>query len=161
MHQPDDNHRVTSRRTIVVASIIISIIAVGTILSLVIYFPALTGFGSPSRHSSNVVATMLTIAPANFRYYLITVPSGATFIDLKGSFQVTSGVIDVYVMNPTNYATWQSGGQPSTYYHSDWMNEMFISAALPGPGSYYLVYSNVLSNSTKTVSTIADLIYYA
>ena len=152
----------TSRRTVVVALIIVSLVVTGTIFSLVIYFPALIGLGSsPSRHSASILARMITISPTNFQYYLITVPSGATFIDVKGSFQVTSGVIDVYVMNPTNYATWQSGGQPNAYYHSDWMNEMFISAALPGPGSYYLVYSNVLSNSTKTVSTIADLIYYS
>jgi hypothetical protein len=119
----------------------------------------------PTRYISNLVNGLLTINGGGYEYYSFTVPSGASDIQVSGSFTASGGSgndIRIYIMGSTSFTNWKNGHSASTYYNSGQMTTGSISATLPSSGTYYLVYDNTFSLfSQKNVNTWATLSYTA
>ena len=113
--------------------------------------------------SSNVVNGLISVGAGQYEDYQITVPDGASNVQLTGNFQASGGSgndIIVLVMDQTDFVNWQNGHQASAFYNSGQLTTATISASLPGSGTYYLVYSNAFSTfSSKNVNTQANLAY--
>jgi hypothetical protein len=118
---------------------------------------------------TDIVSGIITLEPANYTFYKISVLSDASEAKLQGSFVVNSienstNDIIVYVMDSANFTKWQNGEQASMYYNSGKINAnisaitSFNLQLTPGM-SYYLVYDNTFSNaSQKSVATDVSLI---
>jgi hypothetical protein len=117
----------------------------------------------PTDYVSNLVNGLLTINGGNYQYYQFTVPSGASGIQVSGTFTASGGSgndIKIYVLGSTSFVNWKNGHSVSTYYNSGQMTTGTISATLPSDGTYYLVYDNTFSLfSQKNVNTQATLSY--
>jgi hypothetical protein len=138
------------------------------VLSLIIILLVIAGFwlgwwNRPTRYVSNLVNGLLTVNAGSYEYYSFTVPSGASDIQVSGSFTASGGSgndIRIYILDSTSFVNWKNGHSVSTYYNSGQMTTGTITATLPSGGTYYLVYDNTFSwFSQKNVNTWATLSY--
>ena len=65
----------------------------------------------------------------------------------------------MYVMNSTNFVNWQNGDAFSTYYSSGEATTGNIYAEPPSGGTYFLVFDNTFSTTSKNVDTDVDVMY--
>ncbi len=114
--------------------------------------------------SLNIVNGSLNLDKGGYVYYMFTVPGGATDSQVKGNFTVATGGgdgIQVYIMNNENLFIWANSpasAHVSTYYQSGKVTLGSINARL-SPGTYYLIFDNTFSNSSKVVQTNVSLVY--
>ena len=150
--------------------VLIVVILVGAYLALVTA-SSLSSGGSgggiiPTTHTVNIVNGVATVNAGHYQSYQINVPSGATNVQVQGSFTASGGSgndIIVLLMDSTSYTNWQNGHQVTPYYNSGQLTTSNFDVTLPsGSGTYYLVYSNTFSTfSQKNVNTQANLSYTA
>jgi len=143
---------------------VVSIVVLGSVLVL-----SLRGLGGgggilPSTQTVNIVNGLITVNPHDYESYQFNVPSGATNVQVQGSFTASGGSgndIEVLVMDSTDFINRQNGNQASAYYDSGRLTASNFDVPLPsGLGSYYLVYSNTFSIiSQKDINTQANLSY--
>jgi hypothetical protein len=109
------------------------------------------------------LSVLSVISIISYQYYQFTVPSGASDIQVSGTFTASGGSendIKVYVLDITNFVNWKNGHTASTYYNGGQLTTGNISATLPSDGTYFLVYDNTFSVfSQKNVNTQATLSY--
>jgi len=151
----NDKSHAARNNAIVVASIIVLVVVVGGFWA---------GWWSrPTRYVSNLVNGLLTINGGGYQWYQFTVPSGASDIQVSGSFTASGGSgndIRIYILDSTSFVNWKNGHSVGTYYNSGQMTTGTISATLPSGETYYLVYDNTFSLfSQKNVNTWATLNY--
>ncbi|MGA2308201.1 MAG: hypothetical protein ABSG57_01470 [Candidatus Bathyarchaeia archaeon] len=144
--------------------VIVVVIVLGSVL--VLSFRGLGGGGgiTQSTHTVNIVNDLITVNANDYEYYPFYVPSGATNVQVQGSFTASGGSgndIEVLIMGSTDFINWQNGHQASAYYDSGQLTTSSFDVPLPsGQGTYYLVYSNTFSIiSQKNVNTQANLSY--
>ena len=114
--------------------------------------------------SVSIVTGSLNLENGGYSYYTFTVPAGATNSQVKGNFTVAgsggSG-IQVYIMNNENLFIWANSpasARVSTYFDSGQVTSDSINTRL-SPGTYYLIFDNTFSNSSKIVQTNVSLVY--
>ena len=133
------------------------------IISILLTIGLWTEWNRPTHYVSNLVNGLLTINGGSYQYYQFTVPSGASGIQVTGTFTASGGSgndIKVFVLDSTSFVNWKNGHTVSTYYNSGQLTTGTISATLPSGGTYYLVYDNTFSVfSQKNVNTQATLSY--
>jgi hypothetical protein len=146
-------------------------ILVGVILIIIVFaaFIALDNGGGnsgsifPTTHTVNLVNGLVTINANYYEYYTFTIPSGASNIQVSGSFTASGGSgndIKVLILDQSDFTNWQNGHSAQTYYQSGQETTGTISATLPTSGTYVLVYDNTFSLiSQKNVNTEADVSY--
>ncbi|MGD0977506.1 MAG: hypothetical protein ABR962_00010 [Candidatus Bathyarchaeia archaeon] len=144
-------------------AVVIGIIVLGSVL--VLGFRGLGGGGgvTQSTHTVNITNDLITVKANDYEYYPFYVPSGATNVQVQGSFTASGGSvndIEVLVMDPTEFINWQNGHQTGAYYDSGQLTTSSFDVPLPsGQRTYYLVYSNTFSMDQKNVNTQANLTY--
>jgi hypothetical protein len=109
-----------------------------------------------------IVNGNLTVNASSYASYNFTVPSSAPTATVQGTFTVSGGngnTIKVYVMDGANLADWQNGLNASMYYDSGELSSGNVTATLPSTGTYYLVYDNTFSATSKNVITQVDFDY--
>jgi hypothetical protein len=140
-------------------------VAIGIICIIILLVAFWAAWNRPTRYISNLVNGLLTINAGSYEYYSFTIPSGASDIQVSGSFTASGGSgndIRIYILDSTSFTNWKNGHSVSTYYNSGQMTTGTISATLPSSGTYYLVYDNTFSLfSQKNVNTWATLSYTA
>lgn len=145
---------------IAIAVLLVIIIAVVVAVSLM---NSNGGSIIPTTHTTNIVNGLVTVNANSYEYYTFTVPSGASNIQVSGSFTASGGSgndIKVYVFDQSDFVNWQNGHAASAYYQSGQTTTGTISATLPSSGTYVLVYDNTFSIiSQKNVNTEADFSY--
>jgi hypothetical protein len=154
-------HRSNAGLIIAVIVIVVLVVAVaGAIFAATFFTPFST---TRSQYSGNIVNGLITVPAAGYEYYPFTVPSGVLSIFVSGMFTASGGGgnnIEVFVADQTNFVNWKNGNSATSYYDSGQVTTGSISANLPVPGTYYLVYSNTFSAfSSKNVQTTANLHY--
>jgi len=116
-------------------------------------------------HTEAIVPATFVVKSRSFSYYKFMVPRGASSVVVSGPFSATGGSndndIEVSLLTDTNFVDWQDGYVTSTYYSSGKAAQGDINASLPpAAGTYYLVFSNRLSQRTaKTVQATVTLHY--
>lgn len=150
-------------RNVGIMVIVVSIVLVSVV---VLSFHGTGGGGGtlPSTHTVNIVNGLITVNAGNYEHYQFYVPSGATNVQVQGSFTASGGSgndVVVLIMDSTDFINWQNGHQVSVYYDSGQLTTSSFDVSLPsGSGTYYLVYSNTFSIiSQKNVNTQANLSY--
>lgn len=117
----------------------------------------------PTTHTTNVVNGLVTVNAGSYEDYTFTVPSGASNIQVTGSFTASGGSgndIKVYIFDQSDFVNWENGHTANTYYQSGQTTTGTISATLPSSGTYVLVYDNTFSIiSQKNVNTEVNLSY--
>jgi type II secretory pathway pseudopilin PulG len=133
---------------------------------LVLGFRGSRGAGdvTQSTQTFNIVNSLITVNAGDYEYYQLYVPSGATNVQVQGSFTASGGFgnnIEVLIMDTTDFINWQTGHQANAYYDSGQLTTSNFDVHLPsGSATWYLVYSNTFSfNSQKNVNTQANLSY--
>jgi len=116
-------------------------------------------------HTEAIVPATFVVKSRSFSYYKFMVPRGASSVVVSGPFSATGGSndndIEVSLLTDTNFVDWQDGYVTSTYYSSGKTAQGDINTSLPpAAGTYYLVFSNRLSQRTaKTVQATVTLPY--
>lgn len=114
-------------------------------------------------HSETIIDSAFTVSAISSQHYRFEVPPGARDIRVEGHFAATGGTgndIQVLVLSEDDFVNWQNGHPASAYYDSDKVTQSTITATLPGPGVYYLVFSNTFSLLTpKAVQARASVHY--
>ena len=91
------------------------------------------------------------------------VPSDAFNVHIEGNFSAGGGSgndIEAYIFNEDAFVNWRNGHFATAYYSSGRVTRGSIGLTLPGPGSYYMVFSNRFSLvSAKTVEAHVTLYY--
>src|SRR3972149_6649673 len=101
-----------------------------------------------------IVDGNLTVNAGSYEYYNFTVPSGEPNSKVEGTFTVSgSNDIKVYVLDSANFADWQNGREANMYYDSGELSSGNVTAELPSSGTYFLVYDNTFSTTSKNVTT--------
>jgi RNA polymerase subunit RPABC4/transcription elongation factor Spt4 len=117
----------------------------------------------PQEYTINIVNGLITVNAGLYKYYMFSVPSGASNAHVSGTFTASGGSgndIVVLIMDSTNFINWQNGHSANTYYNSGPLTTSSFDVSLPAGESYYLVYSNTFSTvSSKNVQTTVNLIY--
>jgi hypothetical protein len=98
----------------------------------------------------------VTVNSGGYQAYKFIIPSGAgSFSDV---FNAT-GKIQVYVMDSTNFASWQNGQNATATYSSGQVtNGQFDNVSLQS-GTYYLIYDNTVGSTTLTIDSQANYYY--
>jgi hypothetical protein len=116
-----------------------------------------------STHTVNIVNGLVTVNADSYEDYTFTVPSGASNIQVSGSFTASGGSgndIRIFIFDQTDFTNWENGHTANCYYQSGQTTTGTISANLPSAGTYVLVYDNTFSIiSQKNVNTQANLSY--
>lgn len=111
----------------------------------------------------NIVNGLVTVNAGSYEDYTFTVHSGASNIQVSGSFAASGGSgndIRIFIFDQTDFTNWQNGHTSNCYYQSGQTTTGTISATLPSAGTYVLVYDNTFSTfSQKNVNTEVDLSY--
>jgi pre-peptidase len=114
-------------------------------------------------HTDTIIDSAFTVSAMSSKYYGFEVPTGATGIRVDGHFAATGGTgndIQVLVLSEDDFVNWQNGHPASACYDSGKVTQSTITATLPGPGTYYLVFSNTFSLLTpKAVQARASVHY--
>ncbi len=103
-----------------------------------------------------VVGDVIAVNATSYRVYPFSISSTAAGSSVQGDFAVSGGNGDgirVYIMNATEFVSWQNGQAFSAYYSSGEATTGSIRADPPIGGTYYLVYDNTFSAGSKNVDT--------
>ncbi len=137
-------------------------------------FQGLTG----NKHDQSIVDHPFSVSPHNFRYYKFALPDGSTKVAVVGDFSATPDVgirkndtsaqtrgsddgIEVYVLNESSFAIWQTGYATSPVFESGRVAKGKVQGDLPaGPGVYYLVFSNRFSTRTAKKVDATVVLHY-
>jgi len=146
--------------------VVVVVAVIGGIFAIAVFNIASTSnLTSRLPRSANIVNGLITVQAGGYNYYFFTLPAGSTSISVSGSFTASGGSgndIQVFVMDDANFINWKNGYQASSYYSSGQLTTGTISANLPSPSTYDLVYSNAFSTvSSKNVQTTVNLYYFA
>jgi hypothetical protein len=79
------------------------------------------GNGNLTPVTVNIVNGLITVNAGAYEDYTFTVPSGASNIQVSGSFTASGGSgndIKVYIFDQTDYINWENGHSASAYYQS-------------------------------------------
>ena len=153
--------------------------AIGIIVALflvIIVFAAISAMNSansngsgnglnilPTTHTTNIVNGLVTVNANSYEEYTFTIPSGASSIQVSGSFTASGGSgndIKVLIVDQSDFVNWENGHTCQCYYQSGQETTGSISASLPSSGTYVLVYDNTFSLfSQKNVNTQVNLSY--
>jgi hypothetical protein len=104
---------------------------------------------------NTIVAGSFTIDPGSYKAYNFTVYPGDIPMGPGGSFTVNGNVqgIKVYLMDSGSFENWAIG-QPANKYLETGVTTaagVSIDQLLPS-GTYYLVFDNLFSESSKNVT---------
>jgi hypothetical protein len=114
-------------------------------------------------HTDTIIDSAFTVDAISSKDYRFEVPPGATDIRVDGHFVATGGTgndIQVLVLGEDDFVNWQNGHPARALYDSGKVTQSTITATLPGPGAYYLVFSNTFSLLTpKAVQARASVRY--
>ncbi len=114
-------------------------------------------------HTTNIVNGLATVNSNSYETYTFTIPSGASNIQVSGSFTASGGSgndIKVLILAQSDFTNWKNGHSAQCYYQSGQTTTGTISASLPTSGTYVLVFDNTFSVfSQKNVNTQADVSY--
>lgn len=141
----------------IVVIAVVAVIAVVT-TGIVLYLATRGG----EKHSINIVNPydLIPVNAGSYKEYSFTVPSGAKNAHVVGSFiEATGNDIIVLIMDWTAFVNWQTGHQVSFYYSSGQLTTSDFDVSLPADKTIYVVYSNTLSLTGKTVISKVDLNY--
>lgn len=126
-------------------------------------YPSVLSTVMPVRHTQTIMNTAITVRALSYSYYQFAVPAGATAVAVDGHFNATGGSgndIEVYILNHDEFVNFQNGHSTPTYYNSGKVTDGAINAALPGGGTFFLVFNNNFSFITpKAVQAQATLYY--
>ena len=116
-------------------------------------------------HRYTIGTGTLTANPANYTFYPLEVPVGATNVRMQGHFSASGGAgndVEVFLMNQDEYTNWQNRHATGTFYKSGRVTVGDVNVTLPeGAGKYYLVFNNRFSLfSQKVVAQNITLTYY-
>ena len=97
----------------------------------------------------------VSIDPSKYIFYQFTLPAATCRVTgrIEG---VAGGSLDFegYVMDADNFRNWQTGHQANVYWQSGRLAVASIDAGIAGPGTYYLVVSNLFSVTTAKTVTV-------
>lgn len=114
-------------------------------------------------HQEKIVDSAFTVGAVSLQPYRFEVPAGARDIRVDGHFVATGGTgndIQVLILGEDDFVNWQNGHRVMAYYDSGQITQSTITASLPGPGTYYLVFNNAFSLLTpKAVQARASVSY--
>lgn len=121
------------------------------------------------KHDQAILETPFSVGAHTFRYYKFSLPEGSMNVSIVGEFTVTAdgksnqsdNDIEVFVLTETAFPIWQNGYATSSVYESGRVAKGSLQTVLPpGPGIYYLVFSNKFSPKTgKSVNATVLLRY--
>ena len=119
---------------------------------------------TPTQWKLTIARGVVTIPPFGYQAYLVSIPSRATNITLKGNLTASGDFIDqsivVLVMDEKAFINWKDRNVMEVYYDSGRLIESSFEVQLPAGGSYYLVLDNTFSKfESKRVDIKAELIY--
>jgi hypothetical protein len=149
----------------IVVGVLLIIIVVAALSSLISLNSGGGGIANilPTTQTVNIVNGLVTVNANSYEYYTFTIPSGASNIQVSGSFTASGGSgndIKVFVTDQTDFVNWENGHSSQAYYQSGQETTGTISVTLPTSGTYVLVYDNTFSIiSQKNVNTEADVSY--
>jgi hypothetical protein len=112
--------------------------------------------------TKNVVWGVVTVNATSYRVYPFSIPSTATWSSVQGTFTVSGDSgngIRVYIMNATELVNWQNGQAFSTYCSSEETTTGNIVADPPAGETYYLVFDNTFSATSKSVDAKVYVMY--
>jgi hypothetical protein len=133
------------------------------------------------KHDQTIIEKTFSVSPRGFRYYKFTLPDGSTNVALVGQFasssernqagvpgneagnqaQAAGNGIELYVLTEAAFAIWQKGYSTNSLYDSQPVAEAKVHLDLPpGPGVYYLVFSNKFSPKIAKNVTASLLLHY-
>lgn len=103
-----------------------------------------------------------TVEVANLGYYTITRDidiEGLSNVAITGTLDVSDGTINLYIMDPTAYQSFQKSNQPdSTLYREDNIRSHSVNMPITASGTYYFVLDNQASFlSSRTVRVQLEL----
>jgi zinc-ribbon domain len=114
-------------------------------------------------HTTNIVNGLVTVNAGTYETYTFTVPSGASNVQVSGSFTASGGSgndVRIFILAQSDFVNWANGHSSQCYYQSGQTSTGTISASLPTSGTYVLVYDNTFSVfSQKNVNTEVDVSY--
>jgi hypothetical protein len=117
----------------------------------------------PQPRAATIVNSAATVDANGYASYTFVVPAGATSIAVNGHFAATGGSgndIECYIMDEDGFANLKNGHPATTLFNSGKVTQAKIGAALPSPGTYYLMFDNRFSLFTpKAVQVDATLNY--
>ena len=133
------------------AAVVIAVAAV----ALVVFLMQNQPHPYPTAHSYDILNGNITVSGGSYEYYSFSLSNFANvYPTVDGTFNVSDGQsIRVYVMDKTDFASWQSQSAALLYYDSGVVNNGHVTANLPMKGDYVLVYDNTFSSTPKTVNT--------
>ena len=100
------------------------------------------------QHSEAIIDPAFTIEPAHYHYAKFTVPADAQNATVQGRFTASGGAgndVVVFIFPEDDFVNWQNNHDSKVLYQSGQVTQASINAELPGPGTYYLVFSNNFS----------------
>lgn len=114
-------------------------------------------------YTQTLPQSAFTVNVLSSQSYRFVIPDGAARIHIEGRFSATGGSgndVEVALMDQDGYVNFQNRHAVQTYYNSGRQTQGVISADLPKPGTYFLVFSNRFSLLTpKAVTANATLTY--
>jgi len=165
-HSPSNSSH-TGRN--IAIGIIVGIFLIVIVVTSIGYMSSLNSNGGggngflPTTHNVNIVNGLVTVNSNGYEDYTFTVPSGASNIQISGSFTASGGSgndIKVLVLTQSDFVNWANGHSSQCYYQSGQETTGTISASLPASGTYVLVYDNTFSIlSQKNVNTQVNVSY--
>lgn len=115
-----------------------------------------SGFNPLKQRHESTSSNSYDVGPSRYQYRAIHVSAGMSDACLKCSFTASGGMgndIKAHVLDAENYLNWSNDHDCRTYYSSGQVTAGSFNVALPGPGTYYIVYDNRFSLlSTKRVT---------
>jgi hypothetical protein len=114
-------------------------------------------------HTDTIIDSAFTVSAISSRFYRFEIPPGATGIRVEGHFVATGGTgndIQALVLSEDDFVNWQNGHPASAYYDSGKVTQSTITATLPGPGVYYLVFNNTFSLITPKAVQARAAVHY-
>jgi len=120
-----------------------------------------TSTSAPVPGSRNLVNGTITVKAGNFYDIPFTVDASMRNAAVSGSFKVEGEAvnnIEALVMADADFGEWKNVHKEINLYNSGKVNSGNISAAIPAPGDYHLVFDNSPSLLTpKQVLAVVNL----
>lgn len=98
-----------------------------------------------SRTHSQAIDPAFTVAQMGEKYYKLSVPDGASNVAIHGHFNATGGLanqIEVSVLSDDQFANRNNTSLANAIYKSQKVTGAAVNVALPGAGTYYVVFNN-------------------
>jgi hypothetical protein len=112
---------------------------------------------------NTIVKGLIAVNSSTFKVYPFTFHSDVSTIRVDGTFAVqdyNGSGIKVYIMDSANFVNWQNGDTFGTYYGNEEAKAGDITANLTSVGTYFLVYDNTFSATSKIIDTNAYILIF-